>query len=83
MAIRHKVLKKHKKDCRAVFHAAEGTWSTPWALTDGFEWRAIDGRKRRGGHHRWGRVICNDPSCKALVIYLERDVLEILVGGHR
>lgn len=61
-----KLLKKHKKDCRAIKHVQDGRWNTAWAFPKEVIFRSIRCDKR--GHiYMWHVFICNDPDCPARI----------------
>lgn len=72
-----KLLKDHKKDCRAVKHRKEGQWNTAWAFPKETIWRSIRCDKR-GRMYMWHVLICNDPDCPAKVAVSNEAICEFV-----
>ncbi len=85
--MRVKLIRKHRKDCRAV-----RSWPhNPWAyfgsserkkppLPGSFYADAL-GRQyknRAGCIHRWLRIGCNDSHCNAIAAVREQELLELI-----
>lgn len=70
-----KILKPHRKHCRALYHVAQRTWGTPWSFLQEVEYRDAIGRLSKHGT-RWWRTGCNCVDCPAQMAINETFLLE-------
>jgi hypothetical protein len=63
--MKHKIVKKHAKDCYAVRNTDSGQWDSPWSgIVVDSKWGRKNSLKRQGSTH-WLLVSCNCTYCPA------------------
>lgn len=65
--LKYKILIKHRKDCTALKHVVDGSWTTPWSdYPLNVYFASKDGYKKKGSSVIIYEYRCNSTPCPAI-----------------